>query len=140
MLIFLYHYNIRVSYYCTIILLDYYIIRLLYFLYCYMITLLYYHIDILLSNCPAGHPRHRAGCVLRSAFCVVGAKQRPSRMRKCTKKWATTLPKSVNKSSENRSKIIKNRSLEGSWDGLGEVLGQFWARGVPQGRPEPKKW
>ena len=24
------------------------------------------------SNCPAGHPRHRAGCVLRSAFCVVG--------------------------------------------------------------------
>ena len=44
------------------------------------------------------------------------------------------------KSSENRSKITKYRGLEGSWEGLGEVLGPFCAPGLPQRRPKPKKW
>ena len=61
-------------------------------------------------------------------------------MRKCTQKISEKTPKIYQKSSENRSKITKNRGLEGSWEGLGEVLGPFCAPGLPQRRPKPKKW
>ena len=83
-------------------------------------------------------------CRLRSAFCVLccggRCKQRPRHMRKCTQKISEKTSKIYQKSSENRSKIIKNRGLEGSWEGLGEVLAPFCAPGLPQRRPSDEKF
>ena len=80
-----------------------------------------------ISNCPAGHPRHRASCVLRSAFCVLGRNNDP-----VTCENAQRNKQKVNqKSFKNPSNIIKNR-------GLGGPGGSWGPQGCPKGARNQK--